>query len=203
MKTYLTIIMLTTSCGSSNSGSGSGSPTVEHTETEVQNAALVNSEDDRPECKKKSQLIYVVDKEEFQSCDGKGNWAKIELIKKTTTTTNTYTAHNVYTDAIQGKDWLIIYSAQKSKVQAGTICPTGYSIASKSQVEFVATQTSWVYGLALSYATTLRVWASEMELANFSTVVLHKYTSVNWMTAAATTGIAAYTPDNWTTICVK
>lgn len=211
MKNIIQIFALSliVSCGTDNSSSGGNEEKTIYTKEEVQNAMMIANEDERPECKVKSHLIYVISKKEFQSCDGKGKWEKVEITntinnnttQNTTVSNSTYEAVNVFTDQ-NGKDWIMIFMVQKSNISSGKVCPKGYAVATKDQVNSVSTTTTFYYSKQAAHHTRIYIWSSDTtEIATYATASGGMYTSLTWISNPA--GISGYVPDAYNVICTK
>lgn len=180
MKNMIFILVFLSSCGVDNSSSLDKSSTTENKRSEEPKIEAENPVamivENEPECKINGQLIYIKSSAEFKSCDGK-NWTVVEVTNKTQTINNSYTAENVYTDTINGNDWLIMYPVQKTKIL--TICPTGFKTASKAQFEFVRTQTDLITNYDYVHSAVIYYWSSEGELGRngawFSTTMPSGY----------------------------
>lgn len=193
----LILLLTLTSCGTeSNAPAGGGETKSESTKPDnVKHgknnsiAYMVNDDASRPTCEFKEQLIYVISKKEFQACDG-SNWVAVSVTNNTTTN-NTYTAQNTYTDTINQNEWLILNPVQRSKIQ--TLCPTGFSIATKAQVDFIRVNSELLNNHQALYPNVAQYyWSKENELGR----------SGIWFNNPAIQ-LTPYRQDGHAMICVK
>lgn len=208
MKIFIVLLALS-SCGADeNGGSSVAQPTTkedlpnDRKEQVDSSALMVANEEARPTCTVKSQLIYVIDIKQFQSCDGQA-WINVDVQNNTTQTVNNYsTAQNIYTD-VNGKEYIFYRLAQKSNLFAGKICPSGFHISTRSELTFIATQTDMVAALVGANANNaLTFWTSDGSLVGYAASSWPS-TNAYEMSYTPQASVPATYPNNKSALCVK